>query len=433
MFLLVCLCAPMVAGFIRKFVPNQPNWIEPLVATVVSLAVLFLLLIKSIKTEKTSAAWFMELLVIWFALQFLYLLPAMFYSLQMAAMAFCVRLLPMFGAYMAIKLIQNKTDLRRIADFLGWFSIGMLPLGILVMLNGNKLMPFFLQPIKKMVELGRDSKGGFDTCALVFNTEVTLSFSFLAITFLLLANLQQATKKEQFKYWLFIISAISLIYISTQRGSLWVAIGGLAIHFLMQKGKKKFGAVGGVVLLAIAFLVIDNYSKADTRYFHYNKRSSMMTSVDLNNRYQIIFIDLTTVWLDRNPFGAFLGFAGPENQIFGTPNTQKVNDAVEVGAALLAAEMGYVGLIGMPIFVFVLIYSFFQRSQKLACHKTVMLLSSFIGGYFIIFYMKYGGAMTTLNMAQISFWAFAGIAAKLITVERRYIAMQNAATQYAKI
>jgi hypothetical protein len=413
----LCFFVTVIGSIIRKFVPGQPNFIEPLLnVMVISCVFLISMEYKPWKTWPFPV-WLRQPVFIWLLFLLIYLIPGFFVSLPMVGMVIAIRCIPIAIMVVAYRSIRTNDDFKAIVLPLGYLVLLFLPLGCIVSFFGNEALPFYLRPIEKLTALGKDQKGGFDTLALIYNAEQTFAFSVLTIEYLCLAVMHYE-KKRILLYWSFIGACIVLLFISTQRGAFYAGLIGLFVHLIIQKGTKKKGTIAIFTLITIGVLAVDKISAPETKYSHYDNRAALMTNIDVENRINVIFLGIGSYWLKRNPFGTYIGFAGPEGKILGGEGAA-ADSTVETGYAQLIAEMGVIGALLMPAIVIFIVVTMIKKTNTMQCRQSVILLSTFMCSFFILFYMKAGILMTTMTMGQMGFWAAPGIGAALIKIEQK--------------
>jgi hypothetical protein len=240
----------------------------------------------------------------------------------------------------------------------------------------------------------------------------------LGMMFLFITGIYAFKKRMRLVHWAFTVSAFTLIYLSTQRGAFYAALSGFLVFFLRQQGRRRVQTITVFILVIATVFVTDNLSRPEKQDI-FKTRSGLMTGIgDIGARFNIVFLWLAVQWAKEKPFGSFLGFAGPEGATFPSPALPKPNFEVETGAALLIADTGIAGAILFPFVVFRVVRRILKKSKGLECRGIIVMLVTFMIAYFVIYYVKVQGAMNSLNIAQLIFWATPGICARLIIDEK---------------
>ncbi len=414
------LLAPAGAGLLRKLAPGQPAVLEPAGVGMVVLATLWL-----ITQRRLLPRWIRAPLLFWALFQLVYAAAAMAVDWKIGVTAGMIRIGPMLMAPIAYAAIRHSNDLRETTKWVAGLALVLLPVGIAVALFGYDAVPYFLQPIEAMIELGRTNRSGVPGVAAVFSTFHVLGLSMMAVFFLALANVAQAEADNRSPrlWWLLAVSALALVYLSTRRGAFLAAALGLLVYFLQRRAiSKKVLLGGGLVLLLVVALEAYGFVADQGRLT--TSRSALFLEAfsiaEIGLRMAGVFLPLIWRWIRLTPFGTFLGAAGPEGSAMGWDILDRFStDLVEVGAAQLVVEMGWAGALLMPPVVIRLMWSIYSRSKGLRCHRAVTLLAVYQGAFFGLYYLKEMNAMTGVSMAQLMFWAVPGIGAALIERERR--------------
>lgn len=418
--LAACLLAPAGAGLLRKVAPGQPAALEPAAIGMVLLAIAWL-----VTQRRMLPKWVRRPLLFWAYFQLLYALLAIAVDWRIGVAATLIRIAPMAMAPIAYAALRSSEDLRESSVWVAGLAAAMVPFGLLVALFGQDAVPFFLQPIRALIELGRTNRSGVPGFAGVFSTFHVLGLSMMAVFYLALANVAQAEadRRPTTRWWVLALAALALVYLSTRRGAFLGAAIGLVVYLLQRRRiPRRWLVTAGVVVLAAVALEFYGFAVDQGRLGR--SRSELLlqafSAVEIAFRVAEVFLPHFWMWLRLVPFGTFLGAAGPEGSAMGWDILDRfTTDLVEVGAAQLLLEMGWAGGILMPVVVMLLMWRIHRQSRGLRCHRAVTLLATYQGAFFGLYYLKELSAMTTVSMAQLIFWAVPGIAAALVERERR--------------
>jgi hypothetical protein len=218
-------------------------------------------------------------------------------------------------------------------------------------------------------------------------------------------------------------AALALVFLSTRRGAFLGALVGFGVYALGRQQIPTRLVVAGVVVVGIA-LVLDQIGLVAERW-GVNRADLLLDAFDIGYQLQFrigLFAMIFFQWLIAEPFGTFLGFAGPEGQAIAGRSSlfdQYASQLVEFGGAQLLLETGILGALLMPTIVLILIWQIRRRSRGLRSRPAINQLLLFQVVFFGLYYVKEMSAMTGVSMAQLFFWAVPGLAAALIDAEKR--------------
>jgi hypothetical protein len=193
-----------------------------------------------------------------------------------------------------------------------------------------------------------------------------------------------------------------------------VGVIGFLSFFWGNRGKTRLsGKTFIYILLAATVFLLVNSLGAIEENFH-TSRLDFVTSVNLWNRFNDVFLEFWIFWFKEAPFGNYLGFAGPEANALGIRTHEAISGNVEVGAAQLMAETGLLGSLGFPLIIISMILAISSRARGTNVEGAVLTLVMFMGSLFALYYMKEISILVGLWVATLTFWATPGICAALI-------------------
>lgn len=424
-YLIFCLFSPVLFGLLRKFLPGQPSYIEAL--SVFPILLVILLLGGKIfpKGEPFKSVSF--LLLLWVTLQIIFAFLSAFDDFRVGLVSIFTRVVPVFLAWISYYLIKTKKDFILVSKYLTGLSVILLPLGLLAAVVGNSALPLWLRPIDKIVELGRDFRSGVQSISLIFTSQWIFSVSLLAILFLGLSNLILAykTRKSTLWWWFANMSSLLLLYLSTRRAMFIAGVVGFffMILFLNFQGRKKY-----IQILVFAVLVISAISYIDQVGYLSGKSASIRTEwffnvreLSLEDRINGVFFPIVKNWISISPFGNYLGFAGPESRALGVSAYLKYSPVVEVGAALLVAEMGILGLVAFPLINLSIVIIIWKQARKTDIKFPIMMLLLFFVIYFVLFFTKELLDLANVSIGQFFYWSVIGLSSALVRVSQKNI------------
>lgn len=412
--LAACLLAPAVAGLIRKLLPGQPVFIDA-APTVVVLAVGLRVLLD--RNRPRLPRWIAGPLLYWALGQALYAIPSVFEDWRVGAAAVMIRVVPMMMAVIAFAAIRTWDDLTRASTWVCSLAPILFPVGIIVALFGNQVLPFWLQPIENLAIFELEFRAGAPIISAIFTTNGILAMSMLAVLFLSLASVAMAEMRKQNTtwWWLVVAAAFLLVYLSTRRGMLIGAAIGVGMFVLGRRKLSRQAMFGLLIIMGVITLVDTQGLVIGSTY---RARSEFALNLDFYHRLSVIFIPIFWFWIQAAPLGNYLGFTGPEAKALGVDAYRSIGSTVEIGGAQLAAEMGIFGALLMPVIIAILILNVYRRARRLCCRQAVNTLLVFQVVLFILYYAKQLAALSNVSLAQFFFWAVPGICAALIQREK---------------
>ncbi len=411
---LVCLLSPVAFSVIRKILPEQPNFLEPM-----GIAVVFIVGILALTRQPRLPKFLAIPLIIWAAFQGFYALLSVFFNIRIGAAGFFVNVIPMLMMLIAYQGTTGLRELKWIGNTFGIIGLIILPFGFYVAVFGNVYLPPLFLPNLEMIELGKATRAGIPAYAGIFSTQDVLSMVIMAVYFINLALFLGKRQRESFHWWYLIFAVVSfiLVLLSTRRGGLLGIVGGsfmvLITGNISWKRKLGFAFSGFLALVVIVFL--DTYfgfvyQEDTTRVFH-------AMNLDLWVRFKIFFWDVCMYWAEAHPFGTYLGNAGSEGIVFGSEIFLR-GQMVETGGAKLIAEMGVMGALLMPAILFYVHWKIFRMKTAFHIHAIVRVLFAFNAVFYTLFYFKEWTAMSGGYVSQLFFWAIPGMCYALIERER---------------
>lgn len=417
-FLIICMISPLIFAIIRKIVPGQPVFLEVSGAVVVAVAALLIIYSGTVNFPSYLG----NPLLFWVCLQVMYAVFSVFTDIRVGLAAIMTRVVPIAMAYISYGAIRDRMDLLRFSKVVCAMAIILFPLGVAGAIFDNEILPIWLRPIEKAFEEGQDIRLGVQVVSTIFSTGAVLSMSSLAIFYLSLANIvyaKQYSLKHKAIWFLSLVASLLLIYVSTRRGALLAALFGIAYYLIVIN---KFSVKRNLITLLlicinfIGILAIDYYT-INERVSNESRMSLVVDSWVLMRRINEIFFGIFLRWLHETPFGTFLGFGGPEGPAFGVDP----GASIEVGAAQLAAEMGFIGAVLFPIILVIIGYRLYRKSRRLPVNKTIVILLLFQLTYFVLYYTKELSNMTGVTIGQLFFWGAFGVSGALIRNEKQII------------
>jgi hypothetical protein len=411
---LLCLLCPVFLDFFRKFVPLQPNSIVPAGGALL----VFVFWFQSIrKGQKLLSARIMEPVLLWVAIQGFYALLGAWTNWRLPLLSVILRIAPVLMIIVAARNVPTGRVFNYVARGSGIIPIILLPIGLIVIFFGNSALPVFLRPIKALLVSTGGTRAGFEMCSATFGTPSVFSASMLAILILVLtAALLETNRKNVMLHIVSAASALVLIYASTRRGALYL---GLIVFFLFARhlGSRFNRYFPIIIFAAVFFFILDKESPEATREGFVHKRSDFLLygGVEINDRFNEIFVGIASNVYRKFPFGTYLGFAGREYEIA----LHKVNNVcIETGAAQTIAETGFLGAIVFPLSVLLLFFRLRVHKPSTRFAKATNLLMAGFLILFVFFFTKEIAVLSAYYLSHILFWSIPGLALVLRRLHR---------------
>jgi hypothetical protein len=408
-YLAVALYSPIIASLVRKIFPGQPAFLEPS-----SSAIILIIYFLSVKSMQDFPFFIRFIFIFWIIFQALYSAASVFYSWEIGAVAVTTRIIPVLSCFIAYNCIKTPRDLKKLACVALPVPLLLLPIGIICAIFGNKILPEFLQPLKRITDLGLDvSKDQFHAFAGVFSTQTHLAYSMFIIIFLIYATLTASGEgiKSRIYWYASACASILLAYLSTRRAVFIATIIGTISYLICLKRKVIITLIIFGVILSSGIYFLDVKSELHSKKAQ--TRTEALLNVDVWARIEKVFIGESMVWLWKAPFGSCLGCAGPEAQAF-----QMRIGYMEVGAQLLLAEIGILGFFLFIVSTIVPMIITLRKSKISKYRNATILLIIYQILFLVLFLTKSAKIVTQVSMAQIFFWASYGISISLIENEK---------------
>ncbi|MBN1946995.1 MAG: oligosaccharide repeat unit polymerase [Bradymonadales bacterium] len=411
-FLTGCLLSPALFSIVRKLLPGQPVYLE-VGSSVVVLAVAVMLLL--FYRAPRLPVYLRTPLLLWAALHILYAVFSIGVDYRVGLTASMVRIVPILMVPIAYKSLKSINSLSRLSAVLGILAVLLLPAAVLVALGGPEVVPQFLRPIERFIEIGREHRSGIPTVSAIFSTNAVLSMSAMALYYLSNMSLsldEQMGGRKHNRWLVFLFSSVALVFLSVRRGAFYMCVVGL-FYYLVRV--RRTSAKTRVQLILVIIVLAVGVSYLDTRGHIIGKetRGEFVLNLDLRNRVEDVFFGSFSHWLTHKPLGSYLGYGGPERVAFiGEREDRSVR--IEVGAAQLAVEMGAIGAFGFLILIGTLVFRIHRRARNTRFHGAVSMLLAFQVAFSFLYYTKEASAMNGVSMAQLLFWASFGMCARLI-------------------
>ncbi|RWB34104.1 MAG: hypothetical protein EOQ42_12375 [Mesorhizobium sp.] len=406
--MLVALVGPAVAGVFRKLTPTQPVQIEALPVSIF-LALVFFGLVKVNKNQPSVAyGW----IVSWIALVAIYAVPAFAIDTMLGIQALLLGAgTPMLGlAFLTYGRPGDSMKLVRAAKIFVSVIALQFPLGIVMLVFGNDALPSVFRANAIEVLAGKEFRIGQATLAGYFTTAPVNSIASLcAFGFASALVLRSRSSKERLVQLAIALMILAVIWMTARRGALFSAIVIafilLAIEIRVHRGRLIFAlfAASPVAVFSLALF----WDRVNSVIF--GERMVLLSEgqLDIGERINTIFLKFVVEWINLAPFGNFTGYASGAGKAF---EVRDLSMAAEVGAAMIVAENGVLGLILFTAIFIILQIEMIRRIRKTGqywCGPLVTL--HFV--LFALFFFKENSVLFPGLIGSLCYWSLPGLVA----------------------
>jgi len=411
-----CLLSPTLFDLIRKFIPDQPNYIVAVGTSIIITATLLFSLRFSRKKMPSTTK---NLLFIILGLFLFYALLSLFISPFLPVLVILSRLCPILLAIATFKLIQSIDDLKSMIYTVSVIPILLVPSAIISMILGNDALPFFLKPVERIYNIGGNIRAGFDICSSVYATGAIMSISVLGISILTLSLLLSKAGKAKKYLLLSVMSSALLIFASTRRGALIEFACLICLNMICNKVNIK-NLIAAISCLLILLYINDRSTAVENETF--SKRSDFASNslTELPNRINDIFFGIGLYWCNKTPWGTYLGYGEREAQMLHIPMP---DFPIETGASQLISETGMPGLIIWTSSIVFIMFSICRRSRDHPERKVIIMLLAGEICLFIQYFFKEIATLNGLYTSELVFWMIPGICEFLLGKTAYRVAM----------
>ena len=406
--LCICLLSPIFFSMLRKITPGQPAWVE----LISSVIVIFAYSYATRSRIKTPKSIHYPLLVIIGIFSFFSIL-SIFYDPRIGAAAILTRIAPIFLVYVFYKLIISKLQIINIALLFSWICIILTPIAITGFISGNDSLFTIFSPINSVLENERNLRYGYLSISTVYTTPWVMSWSIVGITgilgFSLLSFHGDLPLKRRILIHLGLILSIVLIFLTLRRGALAVGVFCVIVTYFHLINFKRFWLLLLTLILLVAALGVWNIQGRFDDFFLMLDTIITANDVNLNHRFNLIFWNFFTFWMENYTLGSFLGAAGPEGRAFGFSLHGADWMAIEVGGAQLVAEIGLIPMVVVIISILFTMFAQYYNTRKAKIKGSIRVLLAMQFGIFFMYFFKEMLIFTNIHMGSYIFWSSVGI------------------------
>jgi hypothetical protein len=401
------LLGPIVSGVVRKVTPGQPTAVE----ATTSVVFLVLLAMGLFRINRPSSPLIAHLALIWLILVLVYSIPAAAMDLALAAQSF---LLASVGPLLALATLNrasghqaaNSLDAMRLFSYV---IAAQVFVGVVMLQYGNDALPSIFRAnvieisVGKEFRIGQPMLAGYFTTAPVNSIVSMCAFGVACSLFLRGRSLAETVT------WLIVCTILFVVvWMTARRGALFACAVIGVITILISVMKPKGFALWVSIVPASIMILFFMFAVSDGIELLLGDRLILVRTggLDLGERFSEVFLRFLLYWLDQAPFGNFTGFASGVGKAFGTRDLDA--QPAEVGAAMIVAEHGIVGLL---IFLSVFIGSLWEMIRRVQ-NSGEKWLWPMIGTYFslfTLFFFKENSAMFPGLFGYLFFWALPGV------------------------
>lgn len=404
----IALIGPAAAGVLRKLIPTQPVQIEALPIALV----LFLIFFGLVKIGKNRVGMAYGLIVSWIALVSIYAVPAFAVDGMLGTQALLLGAgTPMLGlAFLAFHRPGDSVRLVKAAKLFVFVIALQFPVGLVMLVLGNDALPAVFRANAIEMLAGKEFRIGQATLAGYFTTAPVNSIASLCAFGFASALVLRATRpKELLVQIAAALMILGVIWMTARRGALFsglfIGFVLLAIEIRIHRGRLIFGLFAASPF--VMFLLLFIWDRINDIIF--GDRMVLLTEgqLDLGERMNSVFLKFVYAWIELAPFGNFTGYASGVGKAF---DVRDLSLAAEVGAAMIVAETGVVGLL---LFIIVFICLQFEmirrvaRSRQYWCSPLIALHLVL----FVLFFFKENSVLFPGLIGSLCYWSLPGLLA----------------------
>jgi hypothetical protein len=406
---LAVFCAPIVAGVIRKLLPGQPVAVEaaPFLLAV-SLTVLGGVPLRAPKPGISAFA-----ISAWVLLAAAYSIPAFYVSGALGAQALALGAgVPLLGLIaLGARTEADYRALQFAAKIFVLLIAGQVVLGIIMLTMGNSALPDVFRANGLEILNNKENRIGQPILAGFFTTAPVNSIASLCALGVCCTLVLRAQSSRELLMWLFVAFVIlTVIWMTGRRGALFLGAFVCFSTFLVGGHALRGRMVKAFVAVALPSAIIVMAFSDQVRDLLFGERMVLLREGQLNiaDRLNDVFLVFVNDWAHRAPFGNYTGYASGVGKAFGVRDL--IEAPAEVGAAMIIAEQGLIGLF-LFTFVFVLLQSQMLRSIRSAGAYWSAPLVALHASLFGIFFFKENSALFPGFIGSLFYWSLPGMVA----------------------
>jgi hypothetical protein len=409
MALYFCLISPLIFSIIRKILPGQPAAIE-----IGPLICIFLIFIFSRNILSINRFIRSPLFVI-ISTYIIFITFSILVDYRIGAASFFMRIVPIFLVFIFYNYTITIHQIHNISKVFAWITIFLFPIAITGILFGNNFLFEIFSPINSVIDGQRELRHGFASVATIFSTPWTMAWSFVGIIGLLGFSLLTFNHSiyEKTLIHMALFSSFVLLFLTMRRGAIVVGILCLAFIYLNNLNFKRILLLSVFALLFTIIFSMFNANVSGSSNLELSMTESVLKFNSFTNeiyfRFYTIFWQTYMFYMENYPLGSFLGAAGPEGTAFGYDLGLKHRFAVEIGAALLVAEMGIFPHLIVIFSMFFLFFVQYYCSRRTSVAKGVLLLLLMQVGMMFMWLLKSTLVLNNPHFGHFFFWASIGI------------------------
>ena len=186
------------------------------------------------------------------------------------------------------------------------------------------------------------------------------------------------------------------------------AIGCLtAILEMKRQGTKTFAILLAFVPIPIASILLFGDMIKD---LFFGERMILLEqgNLDLGERFNNVFGQVLFYWLKTSPLGNFTGYASGVGKAFNVRDLE--NAPAEVGAAMIVAEQGALGLLLFTLIAIIAMHFMLRRVLRSKKYWCLPLIATY-ASLFTLFYFKENSVLFPGLIGSLIFWSLPGLVA----------------------
>ncbi len=408
---------PILIGVTRKTLPGQPVAIE----AVPAISLLMMICIGLVKFKLTRPSRIEALILAWIALNILYSIPAALIDLALGFQALTLAAaVPMVG--IATMRCTTPRDNQYALHAMKLFSICMalqLPIGLYMLAFGNSALPEIFRANAAEIAIGKEFRIGQPMLAGYFSTAPVNSIATLcAFGVALSISVKQRSTKRQI-FWFAVTFGLLIVAWLTARRGVFFACVAILITVLVLGAFFSQGKGVRNILVTLAAITVASLFYVDSLGLLLGDRLILLTEggLDLSSRFHEVFLRFLLYWVEEAAFGNFTGYASGVGKAFDVRDLE--TQPAEVGAAMIVAEHGLVGL-ALILWIFAASLTMMIRIIRKNSQFWLLPIVLTYAMLFLLFFFKENSALFPGFIGSLFFWAVPGTVRLLSAVEREY-------------
>lgn len=403
------LIGPIVAGLVRKAIPGQPVFMEALPL----VAVLLFIGLGVLRIDVRRCGSPAMLVWVWVSLCALYALPALSISISLSFQAAVLGAgAPVIGIVFLQRPGPDDADLAlKVIRLFVVVMVLQFPLGMYMLAFGNSALPEILRSNINEIEMGKDFRIGQPMLAGYFTTASVNSIATIcALGMACSLSLRERAETRGFLWGSLALGLLAVLWMTARRGAFFCGVIIIFLVVVQHVLKRGAGRTLFVSVLALAAGTTVLVLIPSIQQLILGDRLVLVSGDGLavSGRFNDVFLRFLTIWVEKSPLGNFTGYASGAGKAFGVRDTEA--EPAEVGAAMIVAEQG---VLGLAVFTFVFLATLIFLIRRILNSGLYWCLPM-VGVYVVLFglfYFKENSVLFPGLIGSLVFWTLPGVIA----------------------